>query len=188
MADARDNAPLHALTLGRVVSLQDYEDFARSFGPIAKARADWVWSGSGRTVYLTVAGEDGAPLAGSTVLQDLKVLLQTSGDAFVRLQVVDHRAAEFTLAVRVAKKPDRKFAAVREAVEAALRASFGFGARAFGQSISICCIGYPTLPPTSRGLRPRRRDRGRTEKCCPRSCLRSRAAQSVSRRCHEPRR
>jgi hypothetical protein len=136
MADARDNAPLHALTLGRVVSLQDYEDFARSFGPIAKARADWVWSGSGRTVYLTVAGEDGAPLAGSTVLQDLKVLLQTSGDAFVRLQVVDHRAAEFTLAVRVAKKPDRKFAAVREAVEAALRASFGFGARAFGQSVT----------------------------------------------------
>lgn len=136
MDGARDNAPLQALTLGRVVSLQDYEDFARGFGPIAKARANWVWSGAGRSVYLTVAGEGGAPLAGATVLQDLKALLQGSGDAFVPLQVVDHRAAYFTLAVRVARKPDRKFAVVRDAVEAALRARFGFDARAFGQPVT----------------------------------------------------
>ena len=136
MDGARDNAPLQALTLGRVVSLQDYEDFARGFGPIAKARANWVWSGVGRSVYLTVAGEGGAPLAGATVLQDLKALLQGSGDAFVPLRVVDHRAAYFTLAVRIARKPDRKFAVVREAVEAALRAKFGFDARAFGQPVT----------------------------------------------------
>lgn len=136
MDDARDNAPLHALTLGRVVSLQDYEDFARGFGSIAKARADWVWSGTSRAVYLTVAGEDGAPLASSTVLQDLKILLQGSGDAFARLQVVDYRPAFFTLAARVAKTPDRKFADVRDAVEATLRAAFGFGARAFGQPVT----------------------------------------------------
>ncbi|MCQ6513323.1 hypothetical protein NPN18_26520, partial [Vibrio parahaemolyticus] len=30
LADARRNAPLAVLTLGRVVSLQDYEDFARA--------------------------------------------------------------------------------------------------------------------------------------------------------------
>src|SRR5262249_37618403 len=31
LAQARDNAPLTVLTLGRVVSLKDYEDFARAF-------------------------------------------------------------------------------------------------------------------------------------------------------------
>src|SRR6185295_4228754 len=31
LAGARTNAPLTMLTLGRIVSLQDYEDFARSF-------------------------------------------------------------------------------------------------------------------------------------------------------------
>ena len=43
--DARRNAPLPVLTLGQVVSLRDYEDFARGFAAIAKARADWTFDG-----------------------------------------------------------------------------------------------------------------------------------------------
>src|SRR5205823_2679706 len=41
LADARRNAPLTVLTLGRVLSLQDYEDFARAFSGIVKALATW---------------------------------------------------------------------------------------------------------------------------------------------------
>mgnify|MGYP002148640955 CR=1 FL=1 len=41
LEDARRNAPMGVMTLGRVVSLQDYEDFARSFAAVAKARADF---------------------------------------------------------------------------------------------------------------------------------------------------
>ena len=36
--DARENAPLTVLTLERAVSLQDYEDFSRTFAGIAKAQ------------------------------------------------------------------------------------------------------------------------------------------------------
>ena len=35
--DARKNAPTTVLTLDRAVSLQDYEDFARTFAGVAKA-------------------------------------------------------------------------------------------------------------------------------------------------------
>src|SRR5262249_54795912 len=50
--EARTNAPLTVLTLERAVSLQDYEDFARTFAGIAKAQAVFVWDGRTRRVFL----------------------------------------------------------------------------------------------------------------------------------------
>ena len=50
-------------TLDRVVSLTDFEDFARTFSGIGKARADWLWAGSQRLVHVTVAGPDGADVS-----------------------------------------------------------------------------------------------------------------------------
>ena len=61
--EARTNAPLAVLTLERAVSLQDYEDFARTFSGIAKAQAVWVWDGRKRSIFLTVAGPAGEALA-----------------------------------------------------------------------------------------------------------------------------
>ncbi len=58
--DARANAPLTVRTLDRVVSLQDYEDFARAYSGIAKARATWTRAGQAHGIFLTVAGPDGA--------------------------------------------------------------------------------------------------------------------------------
>ena len=52
--DARINAPLHTLTLGRVVSLKDFEDFAKAFAGIAKAQANWIWDNENRSIHLTV--------------------------------------------------------------------------------------------------------------------------------------
>src|SRR5690606_21274884 len=53
--DARQNAPLTVLTLDRIVSLQDYEDFTLNFAGIGKARADLMWDGEQRVVYITIA-------------------------------------------------------------------------------------------------------------------------------------
>ncbi len=71
--DARRNAPLTVLTLGRVVSLRDYEDFARAFPGIAKALATWTWDGQRQGVFVTVAGPDGAAVdeAGQTLRQSV---------------------------------------------------------------------------------------------------------------------
>ncbi len=56
---ARQNATLTIRTLGRIVSLEDYEDFARAFAGISKALATWSWNGERRIVLLTVAGTNG---------------------------------------------------------------------------------------------------------------------------------
>src|SRR5262249_10871273 len=60
LADARRNTPLTVLTLDRIVSLQDYEDFARAFAGIDKALATRLWRGERRSVFVTVAGSNGA--------------------------------------------------------------------------------------------------------------------------------
>jgi hypothetical protein len=56
LSDARKNAPLTVLTLDRVVSMDDYEDFSRSFAGIAKALATWTWDGRGRRVLVDSSG------------------------------------------------------------------------------------------------------------------------------------
>ena len=45
LAHAREDAPLAVLTLDRIVSLDDYENFTQAFAGIGKAQAVAVWSG-----------------------------------------------------------------------------------------------------------------------------------------------
>ncbi|MBE9066447.1 putative baseplate assembly protein [Leptolyngbya cf. ectocarpi LEGE 11479] len=44
--DIRLNAPTSALTLGRAVSIQDFEALAREFGGVVNAQAGWAWDES----------------------------------------------------------------------------------------------------------------------------------------------
>ena len=59
LADARRNAPLTLMTFERVVSLLDYEDYARAYPGIGKARGDVLGVDGAALVYLTVAGATG---------------------------------------------------------------------------------------------------------------------------------
>jgi predicted phage baseplate assembly protein len=136
--DARRNAPLTVMTLDRVVSLLDYENFARSFAGIAKALATWTWDGRDRSVFLTVAGPGGAEVpAGSALHDNLSAGLRAAGDPNVPLRVTSYRPATFRLGLRVKLDPDRIADMVLAAVEQALRQAFSFDARDFGQSVVL---------------------------------------------------
>lgn len=65
---ARRNAPSTVLTFDRIVSLKDYEDFARSFAGIGKAKATWIWDGDKRVVQIIVASADGDKIGSSSDL------------------------------------------------------------------------------------------------------------------------
>lgn len=135
--DARRNAPLTVLTLDRVVSLQDYEDFTRAFAGIAKALATWTWSGQVRGVFVTVAGPNGAAVPdGSLTYKNLLSAIQKAGDPYVPLRVQTYRPAFFKLAARVKVDSDYQTDQVLAAVEKALRSAFSFDARAFGQPVT----------------------------------------------------
>lgn len=132
----RRHAPLTVLTFERVVSLQDFEDFARAFSGVGKARASWVWDGSRRIVHLTVAGADGGPLA-TTVRENLVKALDEASAPFQRVRVDDHELLMFGITATVRVAPGRRAQDVLPAVEAALTEAFSFEARDFAERVAV---------------------------------------------------
>ena len=89
IGDIRINAPQSVLTLGRAVSIVDYQNYAATFAGIAKASAIWIPSGPGRGVFITVAGVDGEALSNSNpTLTYLVTSLQNYGNPLIPISVV----------------------------------------------------------------------------------------------------
>jgi hypothetical protein len=135
---ARASAPLSVSTLNRAVSLLDYQNFALGFAGIAKALATWTWDGAQRSVVLTVAGIDGALVApDSQLAANLLAALADFGDATVLVRLQSYRPVTFELGINILPGDSTALAATQQAVEAALRAAFGFDARSFGQLVTL---------------------------------------------------
>ena len=136
--DARRNAPLTVLTLGRVVSLRDYEDFAGAFSGIDKALATWIWFGEKRGVFVTVAGSKGAEVKDDSELyKNLLKAMQEAGDPSVPLLVKSYQSRLFRLSAAVKVNPDFLPDKVLSEVEQKLRNTYSFDARAFGQPVHL---------------------------------------------------
>lgn len=136
-ADARTNAPRSVLTLGRVVSLQDYADHAADYAGVAKATAQWTWDGRRRGVHVTIAAADGEQLApDSTLLDDVRSDLVDASDPHVPLVVRDFRPAGFAVGARLRLDPDHDPDRVRDDVLAWLVEHYAFERRDFGRGVS----------------------------------------------------
>lgn len=136
--DIRSNAPLAALTLGRAVSIVDYENYAKTFAGIAKAHAVWIPSGPGQGVFLTVAGVNGVPLAaGDPTLKNLVASLRNYGNPLVPITVQSFVETLFGLSADIrydlAYDQPRVYAQVLQT----LAKVYSFAERTFGQSVSI---------------------------------------------------
>jgi Baseplate J-like protein len=126
---ARASIPLGVRTLGRAVSLLDYEDFARAFSGVAKAQASVLQLRGGRTIVVTVA------FSGGDRLDDLATAIQTHGDPHVQVLVLSGVTQTFRIALKVAVDPAYDPGTVLTAVEAALRSAYSFDARDFGEPV-----------------------------------------------------
>jgi predicted phage baseplate assembly protein len=141
LEDARRNVPQKMLTLGRVISLRDAEDFARSFAGVTKARAAWSWTGGAQEIYLTVAGEDEAPLPLDTgVLPNLAASLRAVSAPGTAITLRPARIARFTLRAKLRVAPDHLAAdgtagAVMTVAQSTLRNAFAFANRDIGQPV-----------------------------------------------------
>jgi len=138
LADARVNAPTTVLTMDRAVSLEDYADFARNFAGIAKALATWTWHPNARGVLLTVALTPGSGGVSAAATSDaLRTALRDLGNPLVVVEVKPYDPVEFKLAGTVFVNPDRKIEDVQAAVRGALKSTFGFERRDFGQPVTL---------------------------------------------------
>ena len=135
--DIRANAPLSVLTLGRAVSITDYQNFAQSFAGIAKAYALWIPSGPGRGVFLTVAAAGGSALPpGNPTLANLISALHNYGNPLIPITALSFLETLFRFSANIKYDPAYDAAAVKTNVLTQLRQSYSFAARSFGQEVS----------------------------------------------------
>lgn len=135
--EIRRNAPITVLTLDRLVSLQDYEDYARTFAGIGKALAVGIWAGQRRLVHLTVASASGKPLAPTDpIIMDLERSLRNYQDPMHRVVIDSYRARWFGVEARILIDPAHLWEDVDAAARAALLSRFDFASRAFGQGVT----------------------------------------------------
>jgi predicted phage baseplate assembly protein len=133
---ARRAMPLGTRTLGRVVSVLDYEDFALGFSDFAKAQARVLQLRAGPTIAVTVAGADGAELSSSDAAWNrLLAAFKAGGDPHVNLALLSYRKKTFHLGLKVKRDPAYETRPLLAAVKAALLAHFAFDARSLGQPV-----------------------------------------------------
>lgn len=131
-AEIRRNIPLGVRTLGRAVSLRDFEDYALAYTGIGKAQAKVLDIRGVRTIFLSVAGHEGVQPETASLLQSLK----KNSDPFIVCEAAAYNEAFFKLALRVKRHPDHAREKVLADVEAALRKAFSFEVRDFGQIVA----------------------------------------------------
>jgi predicted phage baseplate assembly protein len=133
---ARPNAPLSVMTLGRIVSLEDVGDFAAASAGIAKAAASWMWDGYQYVACATVAGPGGVPVPpGSNQYSSLLQSMIGASDGTLAIALCSYVPVTFTVAATITPDPALDPAAVLSDVKAALAAAFSFASRKFGQPV-----------------------------------------------------
>jgi len=136
MENARSHAPLTVRTLDRVVSPNDYQDFASAFAGVGKAQAVDLWQGERHLVHLTIAGADGQPVTDPKFTDNVRAALDAVRDP-AQLVIVDTFDLRlFNLTANVAVDGRSITADVFTAVQAALLDAFSFARRGFGQSVT----------------------------------------------------
>ncbi len=132
---ARRNVPIGITALDRLVSVQDYADFARKFAGIGKASARRLTDGRRLVVHLTIAGKDDIPIDPTTDLYHALVeALAESGDANQPVQIALRRLKVLVLAAGVRVKPDYTWESVAASLRATLLDLYSFERRELGQA------------------------------------------------------
>jgi predicted phage baseplate assembly protein len=131
---ARSTAPLSTLALDRLVSVQDYADFARMFAGIGKATAARLSDGQRMLVHVTIAGADDIPIdPSSDLFQNLRRALRQYGDSHMPVQLALRGALALVISAKIRLLPDYLWEDVEQRVRKRLLDTFGFERRDMGQ-------------------------------------------------------
>ncbi len=135
---ARRHTPLAVKALDRLVSVQDYADFARTFAGIGKANAVRCSDGQRELIHLTVAGADDIPIATTADLyRNLCQALRQYGDPYLPIQVDLRELVVLVISAKIRVLPDYLWETVEAGVRGALLAAFSFNGRELGQDVLL---------------------------------------------------
>jgi len=134
---AKQNAPQKVLTLDRIVSLQDFEDFTCAFAGIGKARAAWLRDGEVRFVHITVASADAGMVDKmSDLYKNLWLGIDGAKDPVQQFRIDSFNPLSFNLSANVLVDSRYIKEKVQAAVTDALKQAFSFEQRSFGQAVT----------------------------------------------------
>jgi hypothetical protein len=136
LEQGRRNLPLGVLALDRLVSVPDYEDFARARAGIGQASATALSDGSKRVVHLTIAGSQDAPIdPSSDLFRSLRLALREAGDPVLPVVVAVRELMLLITAINVRIMDDRRWLDMEPRIRAGLLERFSFDQRRLGQEV-----------------------------------------------------
>lgn len=134
---AREQAPRSVLTLGRIVSRQDFEDYTRTYPGIGKAQAVSFGFGEKRLLHITIATESGEAVGEETSLYtNLIGSINRYRGSQVELRVGSYIKRVFRIVAQILIDPDYIWERVEADIRQALLATFSFARREFGQGVA----------------------------------------------------
>lgn len=141
LLDARTNAPNTVRTFERAISLQDYEDIARGYTGIAKAKAAIILKDVKESIQLTIAGENGVKIeTGSQTYNNFVGYLNLHRDINHQIDVVHHENIFLTLKVIIQVDPAYVEGDTLSAARTAVLNYFDFDNLQLGQGIHLSNI------------------------------------------------
>jgi predicted phage baseplate assembly protein len=134
---ARRNAPVAVMAFDRLISAQDYSDFARSFAGIGKSAAVPMGFQGADVVHVTVAGAENARIdTTSDLFRNLMAAFAQFGDPQQPVQLAVADTLLLLVQATVTVLPDYRFESVVPHIRTALLSAFAFDNRSLGQSIA----------------------------------------------------
>lgn len=135
---ARRNAILAVTALDRLVSVQDYADFCRTFAGIGKTAATRLVAQNRELVHVTIAGADDIPIETSSDLyQNLLLAIRGNGDPYQPFQVALRELLLLVVSANIRVLPDYTWDNVVTRVRARLLDTFSFDRRDLGQDVVL---------------------------------------------------
>jgi hypothetical protein len=138
LADARINAPRTVLTLDRIVSAADYENFTGTFAGIGKAKAVLLslQTVEFQVIHITIAGGGGAAVdPTSDLFVQLQAAIDTVRDPGPYVNIRSYTRALFNLSAQLIIDPTYIAADVLSAATGAITMYFSFANRSFAQPV-----------------------------------------------------
>lgn len=134
LEDLRSNIPTALLALDRLVSVDDYEDLARTFAGVAKATATQLGTGGSGTIIVSLAGPTDAPIdERGELATNLASAFRTLGDPRQAFALRTCERVILLIGASVELAADALWERVEPAIRASLSRTFGFAATAFGK-------------------------------------------------------
>ncbi len=139
--EARSNAPMTVLTLDRIVSLIDFENFAGAFAGIGKAQATRIFDGENYLVHVTIVGANGAAVPGSDPLFDhLSDAIDGARNPSVKVILESAEFVTFSVDATIQYDPASLPETILTEAESALLTTFAFGGRAFAMPVTAADV------------------------------------------------